>query len=40
MKKLLAPQAEELDPAYIDKAKRTGIRIVDLLDRKDFEGKT
>ena len=26
-----------IGPAYIDKAKRTGIRIVDLLDRKDFE---
>ncbi|MER3329882.1 MAG: adenylosuccinate synthase, partial [Candidatus Kapaibacterium sp.] len=28
-----------IGPAYIDKAKRTGIRIVDLLDRKDFEEK-
>lgn len=28
-----------IGPAYLDKAKRTGIRIVDLLDRKDFEEK-
>jgi adenylosuccinate synthase len=28
-----------IGPAYIDKAKRTGIRIVDLLDKKHFEEK-
>ncbi len=28
-----------IGPSYIDKAKRTGIRIVDLLDRKRFEEK-
>ncbi len=28
-----------IGPAYIDKARRVGIRIVDLLDRKSFEGK-
>ncbi len=28
-----------IGPAYIDKARRTGIRIVDLLDRKGFEEK-
>lgn len=28
-----------IGPAYIDKAKRTGIRIVDLLDRNSFEKK-
>ncbi len=28
-----------IGPAYVDKANRTGIRIVDLLDRKTFEAK-
>jgi adenylosuccinate synthase len=28
-----------IGPTYIDKAKRTGIRIVDLLDRKNFSAK-
>ncbi|MCX6146637.1 MAG: adenylosuccinate synthase [Candidatus Kapabacteria bacterium] len=28
-----------IGPSYIDKSKRTGIRIVDLLDRKSFEEK-
>lgn len=28
-----------IGPAYIDKARRTGIRIVDLLDRENFEKK-
>ena len=28
-----------IGPAYIDKARRTGIRIVDLLDKKSFEEK-
>lgn len=37
--KAIGTTGRGIGPAYIDKAKRTGIRIVDLLDRKDFEAK-
>lgn len=37
--KTIGTTGRGIGPAYIDKAKRTGIRIVDLLDRKDFEEK-
>lgn len=37
--KAIGTTGRGIGPAYIDKAKRTGIRIVDLLDRADFEEK-
>lgn len=37
--KTIGTTGRGIGPAYLDKAKRTGIRIVDLLDRKDFEEK-
>lgn len=37
--KAIGTTGRGIGPAYIDKARRTGIRIVDLLDRKLFEEK-
>lgn len=37
--KAIGTTGRGIGPAYIDKAKRVGIRIVDLLDRKNFEEK-
>lgn len=38
-KKAIGTTGRGIGPAYIDKARRAGIRIVDLLDRKTFEEK-
>jgi adenylosuccinate synthase len=37
--KAIGTTGRGIGPAYIDKVRRTGIRIVDLLDRKSFEEK-
>lgn len=37
--KAIGTTGRGIGPAYIDKARRTGIRIVDLLDRESFEQK-
>jgi adenylosuccinate synthase len=38
-KRKIGTTGRGIGPAYIDKARRVGIRIVDLLDRKGFESK-